>query len=431
MPGPDQKRWPKGPAGALMGLLLALAAPLPEAAAESAGPEKLRALERAIELRKSRLKAKQKEAQELAREAAELKRRLIAAAAAVQEREAAVTRTEERLAELVADEEIVSRRLAEREAAMDATLAALQRLERNRPPALVVQPDDVVNAARSALLLGTIVPQLHSEAKSLGEELRALQTLRADILKSREELLTANRALHAEQERLEAVFEEKDAKRRRTLADAETEDRAIAKAAAEARDMRSLIAQVEARARAHVPRLKPKEPLAPRGREDDGRRRLAARPGPGSEPLPPGSGPEGRRLPAQGRVVLAFGQADGAGGSAKGVLLRTRNNAQVVSPTSGQVAFAGPVRGYGQMLIIAAPGGYHVILAGLNRIYGSEGQSLLAGEPVGTMGPEDPDQTAETASGRDARELYLEIRYKGLPVDPMQWLGGNKGTVTG
>ena len=91
--------------------------------------------------------------------------------------------------------------------------------------------------------------------------------------------------------------------------------------------------------------------------------------------------------------------------------------------------FAGPFRGYGQMLIIAANGGYHVLLAGLTRIDGVQGQVVLAGEPLGRMGP---GRTQEV--GRDiarGKRLYIEFRHNGVPVDPVPWFAALRERVSG
>jgi murein hydrolase activator len=73
--------------------------------------------------------------------------------------------------------------------------------------------------------------------------------------------------------------------------------------------------------------------------------------------------------------------------------------------------FAGPFRGYGQILIIAHGDGYHSLLAGLDRVDSLVGQWLLAGEPVGTM-----------ADSADQPRLYLELRHNNQPINPAPWL---------
>ncbi len=59
--------------------------------------------------------------------------------------------------------------------------------------------------------------------------------------------------------------------------------------------------------------------------------------------------------------------------------------AQVTSPCDGWIVYAGEFRSYGQLLIMNAGGGYHVLMAGLSQIDVQPGQFVLASEPVGTM----------------------------------------------
>ena len=77
--------------------------------------------------------------------------------------------------------------------------------------------------------------------------------------------------------------------------------------------------------------------------------------------------------------------------------------------------FAGPFRGYGQLVIIEHGDGYHTLLAGLGRLDTSVGQSLLAGEPVGIM----VAQTQPT--------LYIELRKNGQPINPAGFMNRKRG----
>ena len=102
-------------------------------------------------------------------------------------------------------------------------------------------------------------------------------------------------------------------------------------------------------------------------------------------------------LPAQGRRVLTFGEKTQYGSQSKGLVLETRHGGQVVSPSDGWIVYAGEFRSYGQLLIINAGGGYHILLAGLSQIDVQLGQFVLAGEPVGVM-----STAAKTTRGQDA-----------------------------
>jgi septal ring factor EnvC (AmiA/AmiB activator) len=80
----------------------------------------------------------------------------------------------------------------------------------------------------------------------------------------------------------------------------------------------------------------------------------------------------------------------------------------VASPVSGLVEYAGPLNGWGQVLILRGPGGYHMVLAGLSRLAVLQGQSVAAGQAVGRV--------AEGAN--PAPRLYMEVRRNDVPVNP-------------
>ncbi|EHM03500.1 peptidase, M23 family, partial [Acetobacteraceae bacterium AT-5844] len=122
----------------------------------------------------------------------------------------------------------------------------------------------------------------------------------------------------------------------------------------------------------------------------------------------------GRAVPVAGRVTRDFGES-GEGGPARGLTYSAAAGARVVSPCGGQAVFAGPFRSYGRLLIVDCGGGYHFVLAGLDRLDVEAGSRLLAGEPVGVLGGGD----SGNAGGRPS--LYLELRRNGQPVDPKGW----------
>jgi septal ring factor EnvC (AmiA/AmiB activator) len=126
-------------------------------------------------------------------------------------------------------------------------------------------------------------------------------------------------------------------------------------------------------------------------------------------------------LPATGRVVKGFGSADEFGGTEKGVSLATRPGAVVSTPTDGWVAFSGPYRTYGQILIINAGSGYYIVLAGMKMVNVTPGQFILAGEPVATMGDGSVRTAAAISLGAAEPILYVEFRKDGTAVDPTPW----------
>jgi len=162
---------------------------------------------------------------------------------------------------------------------------------------------------------------------------------------------------------------------------------------------------------------------------DDGRNggdaRLAALRDPGR--LVPaidfGSAKGALPLPVNGVKTRDFGGTDGRGGTERGVSIATRIGAQVTAPCDGWVVYAAPYRSYGQLLILNAGGGYHVLLAGMERISVDLGQFVLTGEPVGVMGsgPNVASALMAGVAGTSQPVLYIEFRKDGSPVDPNPW----------
>jgi septal ring factor EnvC (AmiA/AmiB activator) len=131
-------------------------------------------------------------------------------------------------------------------------------------------------------------------------------------------------------------------------------------------------------------------------------------------------------IPVNGVKLKEFGAPDASGGSEKGISIATRAGAQVTAPADSWVVYAGPFRSYGQLLILNVGGGYHVLLAGMDRISVDLGQFVLAGEPVAVMG-NGSHIAAILATGSSQPVLYVEFRKDGVPVDPGPWWAAGEG----
>lgn len=430
-------------------LALVFTMPAPRlASAETTEPGNLDKLQREIDTSRERQKALQAESDAATREAEDIRARLIATATRVQNFEADVSASEDRLHGLKGAEAVIAAQLERRRGDMADLLAALTRLDRHPPPALAVRPDDALSSIRSALLLGDIVPELQAEATELRDRLEQLAKLKRDILEERETMSTAQAALEKEKDTLETLLDHKLALREKLAKEAESEQDRAERLSRQATDLSDLIAKLETSAAARLPAARP-DPRPQKAPEPARERVNAPSPeatAPGMAMLrPPQSAPAmpSSRLfsdakglirpPAAGRIIRSFGSRDAAGARAQGLTIETRSGAQIVAPFDGRVSYAGPFRHYGQLLIISVGEGYHVLLAGMTRIDCMVGQNLLAGEPVGTMSPspagDDPASRGVSAQ-RDGRNemtgrgpaLYIEFRKNGDPVDPGPWL---------
>lgn len=119
--------------------------------------------------------------------------------------------------------------------------------------------------------------------------------------------------------------------------------------------------------------------------------------------------------PVAGPVTHRFGERAIGGGLTSGLTMEAARNERVQAPGAGLVQYVGPVKGWGVILILRMPGGYHLVLAGLDRSNLEVGQSVAAGATVGWM----PNGRQSTS------ELYFEVRQRGEPVDPRRWMRAN------
>ncbi len=134
------------------------------------------------------------------------------------------------------------------------------------------------------------------------------------------------------------------------------------------------------------------------------------------------------RLPVNGVKIRDFGGSDGVGGTQRGQSIGAHAGAQITSPCDGWVVYAGAFRSYGQLLILNAGGGYHVLLAGMERISVDLGQFVLTGEPVAVMGGGAQVSAAAAAATKSKQPvLYVEFRKDGAPIDPSPWWATNEG----
>ena len=348
-----------------------------------------------------------------------------------QDAESKAAAMEARLSTMTGSEDAIRESLNARRDVLAEVLASLQRMGRKPPPAILVSPDDILKTIRTSMLLGAILPEMREQAEALASDLSDLQRLRGQIATERDKLATELATLTAEQRRLDALVQARQQAQAAAEAALGSEEGRAADLARQASTLKDLIAKMEG----SVASAK-RAGDAARAADDDRHRmaeldadavraRVAA--GPFRDPArlsPAVDFAEEKAmlaLPASGRIVKTFGTEDEFGGTEKGLSLATRPAAVVSAPTDGWVAFSGPYRSYGQILILNAGGGYHIVLAGMRSVDVAPGQFVLAGEPVATMGDGRVKTAAAIALGAAEPILYVEFRKDGTAVDPTPW----------
>lgn len=368
-------------------------------------------------------------------ERARLNAELIRAARIVQESESRLSSVEDRLEQLGLQEKAIRTSISDRHEAIAQLLAAMQRMGRQPPPALITRRDDNLKTVRSAMLLATVFPELRYQADNLTRELDSLVQVERATREERDAAQQATAALSEERGKIDSLLA---AKQQRLTADeaelASLRDDAN-KQAQTVSSLEDLIKRQDA-AVAKAERVRYEAELAAE-KERVRQAALAVPPNETVVELKPGTkvafvSPDRMKpalpfdkakgslaLPASGRTLKRYGDTEGGGGAAKGVSLETRDGARITSPSDGWVVYSGPFRSYGQLLIINAGGGYHILLAGMKQIDVAQGQFVLAGEPVAVMGSS--ASASETGNGSQRPILYVEFRKDGRAIDPGPW----------
>lgn len=357
---------------------------------------------------------------------------LIDGAARLRETEDRIAESEGRLKPLDDSERSLRRSLEGRRATIAEVLAALQRIGRHPPPAIMVRPEDALQSARTAIMLGAVLPEMRVQAEALASDLADLLRIRKEIADEKDQLVRDVAARAEERQRIALLIQGRQKKQTETERVLEAERQKSLVLARQVDDLKDLIGKVE-QGLDSASRAARAAARAAEDKSRDSRIDLAALNDPGRlTPAVAFASARGRLpVPVNGARIREFGVPDSLGGTEKGISIAARASAQVTAPCDAWVVYAGPFRNYGQVLILNAGGGYHVVLAGMDRISVNVGQFVLTGEPVAVMGSGSQATSTQIAgniaSGPDKPELYVEFRKDGTPIDPSPWWAASKG----
>jgi murein hydrolase activator len=350
-----------------------------------------------------------------------LNQALIATATDIRSVETRTAAAEGRLGQLAESEAGIRKALDARRGVIVEVLAALQRIGRRPPPAMLLKPEDALESVRAAMLLGAVVPEMRTEAESLAGELSDLVRVRTEAAAERDRLGRDLAALATQKMRMSMLIEQRQKRQGEAEKELDGQRQQAVVLSRHAETLKDLIGKLE---RDLDPAARAQR-TAEAGRTlGDTRSDLAALKDPGrlSPAIAFASAKHMLPIPVNGVKSRDFGAPDGNGGNEKGISIVTRPGAQVTAPCDGWVVYAAPYRSYGKLLILNAGGGYHVVLAGMDRISVEIGQFVLTGEPVAVMGsgPQIASSIV-TGAGTSQPVLYIEFRKDGSPVDPNPW----------
>ena len=406
-----------------MGVLALMLRPVMAADVSKADLAKM---EREVQAQNLEYKKLQAQATQISLELTRISKDMIASAKQIQNSEEKISRMESELETLRADLKKAEENFVVEDDTLIKTLSALQNLALKPTEALFVQPLTPVEIIRSAMLLREAVPYLQENAARIREDLEKIENQKNLVEKQVARIIRQKKILENEHEQMKALVQRKSKIRNAVEIKSVKAKKKVERLASQANDLRDLLNKLE------------KQRQEKLRRQEEERRRLAElkaaearraaeetkkleekqradlikfKPEVINEVGENFVKAKGHLLrPARGPVVTAYGEQMSKGVTSKGIIIKTRSQAQVISPYDGTVIFAGPFRGYGNLIIIEHGQGYLSLLAGLEEVDCELGQMLLAGEPVGQM-PESGDT-----------RLYVELRKDNHPINPLTWI---------
>jgi len=322
-------------------------------------------------------------------EAQKTKSELVKAADAVRDHEYILQAVDEKIRNLEQEKASLEEGLSRDYASMGELVLILTRIRRTPPESLIVRPGAPLEAAQTATLLRGALGTIQKRAAALNENLERLATLNKDLNEQRRQAMEQKSSLQARYKEISALSARRDKIYKDLNSDYRKTEARLTRLSQEAQSMRDLMSRIE----------------------DDERTKNAAparvRKAAAAKNLPD---PGKARLPATGKITVAFGRKDAIGAASEGITIESQPRALAVAPLGGTVRYAGEFKNYGQIAIIEHKKGYHSLIARMDKVDVRPGQQLSAGEPVGRL------PSASSRGGPPT--LYYELRYKGKPVDP-------------
>lgn len=333
-----------------------------------------------VEQKLSQEKQKQAVLDQKAKEASEglraLRDQLMSATAAIEAKAEEEERLEDKLDSLKDDIESKTTAVAAGKAKLRLFSAALVEMVREPLTALFLKDIPTRDYIHRSILARALLPRVSDDVSALLRDLVVLHQMEADMAQHRKVVADARINLQKQQQDLDQLIKARQGILKRTEAEKAAIAKQLASLSSEAKDLRQLLDKIASQKQAK---------LAP--------------------PAPPGVG---MKWPVTGTILHPYGHKDADGVVSSGITFSALPGSPIVAPRAGKVVFAGPFRGYGQILILQHGGGYHSFIAGFGRIDVDMGQDVETGEPLGVLPISDARRT----------ELYFEWRRNNEPIEP-------------
>lgn len=340
----------------------------------------------------------EEELKKIRQDVEQIRDELIKISSNVKNNEKKLTQLEREIKTLSTEKSELEDVLQTERAKMGNIVLAMQRIERIPTEVLIARPGAPIETAQTALLLQGSLPVIREDAKRITTSIERLNKIEDSLKESKktEKAVTAN--LREEQKTIQSLFSKKEKLQNQLQQDIKDKEKALVRMAKEAENLQDLLDKI-AKSNQYTKKSRQNSRMASAHR-----------------PVLPSLGDT--QMPITGNILVGYRQKDDIGAVSQGIHIQGRSRSIIVAPMGGIVKFASPFKNYGQMVILSHKNNYYSLIAGFGEIHTSVGQTVKAGEPLGTL--------TRSSSRSDKPKLYYELRHKGKPVNPAKKISGLK-----
>lgn len=345
------------------------------------------------------------------------------------ETEQSISRITQQLIESNKKKQDLSVRIKDEKEALAKQLLAMYSSGEESHLRLLLKEDDPSDISRTTKYFEYLNRSRVKRIERVRQTLKEAEVLEASITQDRQALNQLRISLAQDKKQLSAELRKNEIALGRAKSEVVDKSKELAKLKKQEAALQAvfekLVREQQAKARQEAARVAANKAAAAKSQASSAaaqpKQVVAAKPAP--KPTPPAdlkfvanrpfSSLRGRLpWPVQGTLYKKYGSKRNDKQTWKGVLIKAPGGQRVHAVARGKVEYAGPLRGYGYVVILQHDNSYRTLYAYNRAVYRKTGDIVNGGDVIGAVG--NSGEHSENA-------LYFEIRKGATTKNPSRW----------
>ena len=345
------------------------------------------------------------------------------------ETEQSISRITQQLIESNKKKQDLSVRIKDEKEALAKQLLAMYSSGEESHLRLLLKEDDPSDISRTTKYFEYLNRSRVKRIERVRQTLKEAEALEASITQDRQALNQLRISLAQDKKQLSAELRKNEIALGRAKSEVVDKSKELAKLKKQEAALQAvfekLVREQQAKARQEAARVAVNKAAAAKSQASSAaaqpKQVVAAKPAP--KPTPPAdlkfvanrpfSSLRGRLpWPVQGTLYKKYGSKRNEKQTWKGVLIKAPGGQRVHAVAHGKVEYAGPLRGYGYVVILQHDNSYRTLYAYNRAVYRKTGDIVNGGDVIGAVG--NSGEHSENA-------LYFEIRKGATTKNPSRW----------